>query len=79
MVTPGWFSKMYTKFKFCGSEALYLSFETCYDNLAGVCSYLRHKHKLLVLSLLSGFMTYCECFDINSEGSLFQLWNIVGR
>ena len=40
---------------------------------------LRHKHKLLILSRLSNFMTCSERFTIFSEGSLFHLWNTVGR
>ena len=42
-----------------------------------VCSYLRHKHKLLILSRLGDFMTCREWFNIFSEGSLSQLWNLV--
>ena len=37
-----------------------------------VCSYLRHKYKLLILSRLSNFMTCCERFNIFSEGYLSQ-------
>ena len=44
-----------------------------------VCSYLRHKHKLLILSHLGDFMTCSACFNIQSEGPVFQLWNTVGR
>ena len=43
------------------------------------CSYLRHKHKLLILSCLSDFMTCSERFNIKSEGSISQLWNTEGR
>ena len=42
-------------------------------------SYLRHKHKLLILSHLSDFMTCCKRFNIYSEGSISQVWNTVGR
>ena len=42
-------------------------------------SYLRHKHKLLILSCLSDFMTCSERFIIQSEGSISQLWNTEGR
>ena len=42
-----------------------------------VCFYLRHKHKLLILSLLSDFVT-CESTFYN-EGSISQFWNTVGR
>ena len=53
MATLGLFSEMYIKFKFL---ALYLRFETCLEYVIGqVCSYLRHKHKLLKLSRLSDF------------------------
>ena len=41
-----------------------------------VCFYLRHKHKLLILSRLSCFMTCSERFNIQSEGSIFQVWNM---
>ena len=40
---------------------------------------LRHKHKLLILSRLSDFMTCSERFNIFSQGSLCQLWNTVGK
>ena len=40
---------------------------------------LRHKHKLLILSHLSDFMTCCKRFNIYSEGSISQVWNTVGR
>ena len=42
-----------------------------------VCFYLRQKHKLLILSRLSDFMTCSERFNIYSEGSISQLWNTV--
>ena len=44
-----------------------------------VCSYLSHKHKLLLLSCLNDFMTCNAHFNIQSEGSISQLWNTVGR
>ena len=47
-------------------------------NLA-CCSYLGHKHKSLISSRLSDFMTCSECFNIFSEGSLSQVWNAGGR
>ena len=53
-----------------GAWVLYFSFGTFY---------LRHKHKLLILSGLSDFMACSERFNIFSEGSLSQLWNTVGR
>ena len=43
------------------------------------CSYLRHKHTLLILSRLSDFMTFSARYDIQSEESIFQLWNTEGR
>ena len=46
-------------------------------NLA--CSFLRHKYKLFILSRLSDFITCSERFNIQSEGSISQLWNTVGR
>ena len=42
-----------------------------------VCSYLRHKHKLLILSHLNNFMTCSAHFNIQNEGSISQLWNTV--
>ena len=33
-----------------------------------VCSYLRHKHKLLILSRLSDFMTCSERYNILLRG-----------
>ena len=39
--------------------------------------YLRHKH-IINCSCLSDFMTFSEHFNIQSEGSIFQLWNTVG-
>ena len=73
---------MYIKFQFFGSGALYLRFEMCEEGIIWhACSYLhvRLKHKLLILSRLSDFMTCSERFNIFSEGSLSQLWNAVGR
>ena len=76
MVTIGRFSEMYNKFLFLGLGVLYLRFETCLECIIWhVCSYLRHKHKLLILSPLSGFMTCNTRFNIPSEGSISQLWN----
>ena len=70
---------MYIKFQFFGLGALYLSFETYYEGIIlHVYSYLRHKHKLLILSRLSDFMTCSEHFNIFNEGPLSQLWNTVG-
>ena len=40
---------------------------------------LNHKHKLLILSRLSDFFTFIACYNIQSEGFISQLWNIVGR
>ena len=37
------------------------------------------KENLLILSRLSDFMTCSEHFNIQSEGSISQLWNTVGR
>ena len=60
-------------FQFSGSGALYLRFEMCYEGIIWhVCPYLRHKHKLLILSSLSDFMTCSERFNIYSEGSYFN-------
>ena len=62
------------KFQFLGSGALYLMFETCQEGIIWhVCSYLRHKHKLLILSRLSDFMICSEYFIIQSKGSISQL------
>ena len=47
-------------------------------NLA-FCSYLRHKQKLLILSRLNDFMTCSRHFHIQSEGSISQICNTVGR
>ena len=48
----------------------------CYKGIIWhVCSNLRHKHKLLIMLHLSDFMT-CS-FNIQSEGSISQLWNTV--
>ena len=61
---------MYINFQFWGSGALYLRFEMC---LEGTCiigqfrSYLRHKHKSLILSHLSDFMTFSACINFHSE------------
>ena len=41
--------------------------------------FLFHKHKLLILSRLNDFMTCGAHFNIQSEGSISQLWNTVGR
>ena len=43
------------------------------------CFYLRHKQKLLILSRLNDFMTCSAHFNIQSEWSISQLWNTVGR
>ena len=80
MVTLGCFSKMYIKFLFLGLGALYLRFETCLECIIRqVCSFLRHKHKLSILSRLSDFMTCSEYFNIYREGSTSLFWNTVGR
>ena len=48
---------MYIKFQFLGSGAQYLIFEMCLEGIIWhVCSYLKHKYKLLILSRLSDFM-----------------------
>ena len=44
-----------------------------------ICFHLTHKHKLLILSHMNDFMTFSACFNIQSEGSICQLWNTVGR
>ena len=65
-------------FNFFGSGALYLRFETCEEGIIWhVFFYLRHKHKFLILSRLSDFMTCSERFNIFSKGFLSQLWNTV--
>ena len=46
--------------------------------LSGCDTYLRHKHKLSVLSHLSDFVTCSACVNVQSEGALSQLWNIAG-
>ena len=67
-------------FQFLSSGALYLRFETCLECIIWhVSSYLRHEHKLLILSGLSDFVTCSESFNIQSEGFISQLWNTVGR
>ena len=54
-------------------------FQFLEDIIWHVCSYLRHKHNLLILIRLSDFMTSSEHFNIFSEGFLSQLSNTVGR
>ena len=55
-------------FLLLGLGSLYLRFETCLECIIlHVCSYLRNKHKLLVLSCLSYFMTCSKRFNIQSE------------
>ena len=49
-----------------------------YESAVCSYSYLRHKHKL-ILSRLSDFVTFSICFNIQSEGFISKLWNIVGR
>ena len=44
-----------------------------------VCSYLRHKHKFSIMSRLSDFVTCSASFNIQSDRSIFQLFNIVGK
>ena len=69
---------MYIKFQFRGSGALYLRFETCYEGIIWqFCSYKKHKQKLLVLSCLNDFMTCSVHFNVQSEGSISQLWDTV--
>ena len=73
---------MYTciKFQILGSRALYQRFETCLEYIVWqVCFFLRHKHKLLILSSLSDFMTCSSHFNIKSNGSISQLWNTLGQ
>ena len=80
---------MYIKFQCLGLRALNLRFEMCQEGI--FChdrSYLRHKHKLLILSYLSYFMTcsdliilsrlsdFVTCserFNIQSDWSISQL------
>ena len=38
-----------------------------------------YKQKLLILSQLNDFMTCSANFNIQSEGSISQLWNTVGK
>ena len=40
---------------------------------------LRHKQKLIILSRLNDFMTCSAHFNIQSDWSISQLWNTVGR
>ena len=76
MVKLGCFSEMYIKFQLFCSGALYLRSETCLECIIRhICS----KHKLLILSCLSDFMTCSVRFNIQSEGSISKLWNIVER
>ena len=52
----------------------------CYHGIIQqFCSYLRQKHKLLILSCLRNFITFSTRFTIQSEGSISELWNTVGR
>ena len=43
------------------------------------CSYLRDKQKILILSWLNDFTTCSAHFNIQSEGSISQLLNTVGK
>ena len=59
---------------------LYDRFETCKEGIIWhFCSYLRHKQTYLILSRLNDFMTCSVRFNIQSEGSISQLWNTVAR
>ena len=63
---------MYIRFQFLGSGALYLGFETCLKCIVGqVCSYSRHKHKLLILSRLSDLVRCIVGFNFLGSGALY--------
>ena len=64
---------MYIKFQCWGSGALNLRFETCQEGkIRHVCSYLRHKHKLLKLSGVSNFMTCSKCLILRGSYLSFR-------
>ena len=59
---------------------MYLSFKTLQkDEIYNTNLSDTSKQNLLILSLLSDFMTCSEHFNIQSEGSISQLLNTVGR
>ena len=70
---------MHIKFHFWAQELYISGLNSLGSIIWHVCFYLKLKHKLLILSRLSDFMTCSECFNIQSEGSISQLWNTVGR
>ena len=43
------------------------------------CVYLGHEYKFSVLPNLSDYVTYSTHFNIQSERSIPQFWNIVGK
>ena len=52
----------------------------CYEGIIWhFCSFSRHKQKLSILSRLNDFMTCSVHYNIQSKGSISQLWNTVGR
>ena len=59
---------MYIKFQLLGSEALYIV-----SSIKGI------NKKILILSHLNDFVTCSAHFNRQSEGSISQLWNTVGR
>ena len=63
-------------FKLVFFHSLGTSLPYCEKVLNGFVYTLRQKHKLLILSRLSDFMTCSEHFHIFSEGSVSQLWII---
>ena len=48
-------------------------------NINQLFSYSMCKHGLLILSRLDDFVTCSSCFNIQSERSISQLLNIIGR
>ena len=58
-----------------------MRFETCFKCIIRhVYSYLSDKHKIInIFSCLSEFVTCSERFIIQSERSISQLWNTIGR
>ena len=67
-------------FNFCAHSSISERFEICEEGIIWhVCFYLKHKHTLLILSRLTDLVTCSARFNIESDESISQIWNTVGR
>ena len=62
-----------SRFNFWECKLYITGLESAKKSYQNDCFYLRHKHKVSILSSLSDFVTYISHLNIQSEVSIFKL------